>query len=164
MEGKVILYDANDVKIGETFARRAAQLVKQQRAFYTDESKKAVKFAPDVDDWEAALAEEKTDAPATKSDAWLIALAEKRIKERGRFILHTVLGAPTWFVIFLFCVNMHHGGLEVLMFFTGVFVAAYVIHLYRFITSHTFTSRNWKERRARKLAAELALLKAEFEV
>ena len=54
MESKVLLYDSNDVKIGETFTRRARQLVKQQRASWINENQDAIRFAPDfpVSEWE----------------------------------------------------------------------------------------------------------------
>ena len=49
MDGKILLYDSNDVKIGETYIRRARQLVKQQRATWTDDSQKAIKFSPGME-------------------------------------------------------------------------------------------------------------------
>ncbi|MCL2286055.1 MAG: hypothetical protein FWC32_06765 [Firmicutes bacterium] len=49
MEKKVVLYNHNNVKIGETFIRRARQLVRQQRAMWTDDSETAVRFAPGME-------------------------------------------------------------------------------------------------------------------
>jgi len=50
MADKVLMYDANDVKVGEIFTRRARQLVKQQRAIWTDDSQDAIRFAPDLEE------------------------------------------------------------------------------------------------------------------
>lgn len=44
MEGKVTLFNVNNDKIGETYIRRARQLVKQQRALWVDDSQKAIRF------------------------------------------------------------------------------------------------------------------------
>jgi len=49
MENKVTLYNSNDVKIGETFLRRARQLVRQQRAMWIDDRQSAVRFAPGME-------------------------------------------------------------------------------------------------------------------
>ena len=49
MEDKVILYNSSDVKIGETFPRRAKQLVRQQRAMWVDDSHTAIRFAPGME-------------------------------------------------------------------------------------------------------------------
>ena len=46
MEPKITLYNSNDEKIGETYMRRAKQLVRQQRAMWTDEYHTAIRFAP----------------------------------------------------------------------------------------------------------------------
>ncbi|MCL2216161.1 MAG: 2TM domain-containing protein [Defluviitaleaceae bacterium] len=79
MEGKVLLYDYNDVKIGETYVRRARQLVKQQRAFWTDGSQTAIRFLPGAENMESAAHEEDPAA-----DKRLMKLA------RTRVILRTV--------------------------------------------------------------------------
>lgn len=47
MEGKVALININGDKIGETYTRRARQLVKQQRAVWVDDSQKAIRFTSD---------------------------------------------------------------------------------------------------------------------
>ena len=49
MDNKVSLYNANGAKIGDTFARRARQLVRQQRAMWTDDSQTAIRFAPGME-------------------------------------------------------------------------------------------------------------------
>ena len=53
MENKVSLYNSNDIKIGETYARRARQLVKQQRAMWIDESQTSIRFAPGKENMDA---------------------------------------------------------------------------------------------------------------
>jgi len=49
MENKVSLYNSNGVKIGETFPRRARQLVRQQRAMWIDDSQSSIRFAPNME-------------------------------------------------------------------------------------------------------------------
>jgi len=49
MENKVVLYNSNDIKIGETFVRRAKQLVNRQRAQWTDSSQTAIRFYPEME-------------------------------------------------------------------------------------------------------------------
>ncbi|MCL2576898.1 MAG: hypothetical protein FWE27_02445 [Defluviitaleaceae bacterium] len=165
MESKILLYDSNNVKIGETFIRRAKQLVKQQRAAWIDDSQNAVRFFQDVDDWEtvAVMDEEKPPIDDSKDDAWLIALAERRIKERKWFILHSVLTIPVWLFLFFFF-GFLTNRMEIPIFFTGVCLTAYLIHAcYFFVTRQKYPSQSKKERRARALAAEVAFLKAELQ-
>ena len=53
MENKVILYNSFDVKIGETFPRRAKQLVRQQRAMWLDDNQAAIRFAPGMENMDS---------------------------------------------------------------------------------------------------------------
>ena len=135
MEAKISLYDANEVKIGETFMRRAKQLVKQQRAEWMDESYNAIKFAQDTDEFSG----QDSESAAESSDKWLVALAEQRIKERGRFILHSVLALPTWFILFVLFGNATRT-LELSFFITGVCLTSYLIHAYQFAYPRIFKS------------------------
>lgn len=85
MEPKVILYDSSNAKIGETYARRARQLVKQQRAFWTDEKQTAVKFyegmehLKDARDEETGTAAQEAADLIRKTDKKLMAVAASRI-------------------------------------------------------------------------------------
>ena len=93
MDGKVLLYDSNDVKIGETYIRRARQLVKQQRAFWVDESQKAIKFAPGMENLDDALAVEMDESQSIRGldtlvDTELMKLAKRRVQARFGFKLH----------------------------------------------------------------------------
>jgi len=54
MENKVTLYNSNNIKIGETYMRRARQLVRQQRAIWTDSYETAIRFAPGADNANAS--------------------------------------------------------------------------------------------------------------
>ncbi|MCL2364014.1 MAG: 2TM domain-containing protein [Defluviitaleaceae bacterium] len=49
MEAKVTLYNAAGERIGDTFARRARQLVKQQRAYWLDAGETEVRFHPGME-------------------------------------------------------------------------------------------------------------------
>jgi|GEM_PF-5298369 len=53
MDNKVLLLDSNNVKIGETFIRRAKQLVKQQRAAWVDDTQSAIRFAPGMENMDS---------------------------------------------------------------------------------------------------------------
>ncbi|MCL2386820.1 MAG: hypothetical protein FWC89_04620 [Defluviitaleaceae bacterium] len=163
MENKVVLYDSNDKKVGETFMRRARQLVKQQRAEWVDDSQNAIRFTADIDDWEAVTIPE-SDTNITDDDSRLIALAEKRIMERKRFIIHSIVGIPIWFVLFFASGNITVD-MAMPMFFTGICLTAYVIHAYQFAIPRItkYRSHDREERRAKVLAAEIAILKAELE-
>ena len=93
MDGKVLLYDSNDVKIGETYIRRARQLVKQQRAFWVDESQQAIRFAPGMENLDDALAADMDESKPiqdldTLVDKELMKLAKRRVQARFGFKLH----------------------------------------------------------------------------
>ena len=64
METKVSLYNSHDEKIGETFIRRAKQLVKRQRAVWVDDSRTAIRFAPGMENMDEIAADYEA-APAT---------------------------------------------------------------------------------------------------
>jgi len=91
MENKVLLYDSNNVKIGETFVRRARSLVKQQRAMWLDEAQSAVKFFAGMEN--LAIAEDSQDLDVAVTDAedgtLIVTLVEKRIKERKMLMVHS---------------------------------------------------------------------------
>jgi len=154
MENKVLLYDSNDVKIGETFIRRARQLVKQQRGEWSDESQTAVKFFSDkVEGWETTEFEDDS----------LIALAEKRIKDRTRIIIHSIVFLPVWLLLYVFIdwffSGNRHGAIG---FISGVWITAFAIHLWQFIANNKRRLFGSGERRAARLAAEIAILKNEL--
>ena len=165
MEAKILLYDSNDVKIGETFMRRARQLVKQQRATWVDDRQNAIRFAPDAEDWEEAplfpaLEHKEPD------DDWIIALAEKRLRARKLFMLHSIVLLPAFFMFFVIATviaNTWHS--EPAWLFIGLtfgsWTTSYAIHIYLFAKTicYPFPSPNWNERKARRLAAEVAMLK-----
>ena len=95
MDGKVLLYDYNDVKIGETYVRRARQLVKQQRAAWVDDSQKAIRFAPGMENMEDST--DMYEAHETHhahedinafTDKQLMKLAKRRVHAKFAFRLH----------------------------------------------------------------------------
>ena len=109
MEGKVLLYDSNDNRIGETFVRRAKQLVKQQRASWTDDSQSAIRFAPGM---------ERMDDPAdtsplshgTERDEALLKLAKRRVHARFGFKLHRSIAiALSVFLIMIYMLTDRGG-------------------------------------------------------
>lgn len=156
MENKVLLYDVNDVKIGETFMRRARQLVKQQRAVWTDESQSAIRFAPDMEDWETSAA---VPLDLGETDDKLVMMAEKRIVERRQFLIHSIAFVPMAFFItvaaFAFRSDIF------IAFALGGWIMAYGAHGCVFaIRSYPSFFKN--ERKAKLLAAEVDMLKSEM--
>ena len=65
MENKVSLYNSGNVKIGETFSRRARQLVRQQRAMWIDDTQTSVRFAPGMENMD--INADDSDAPAEEN-------------------------------------------------------------------------------------------------
>lgn len=174
MEGKVLLYDANDVKIGETFMRRAKQLVKQQRATWVDDGLEAIKFAPGMEDAsdvpDTTPEAEATTDPTKHEEKWLIKMAEKRLWHRKAFMLHSITFLPGMAFILLMAAALgdaiFRSDLVIGMFLGfpwGVWVTAYAIHVYYYYKGG-YSKRNLSkdERWAQKLAEEVAMLKTEL--
>jgi len=63
IETKVTLYNANEVKIGETYTRRARQLVRQQRAMWIDDTQSAIRFAPGMENTDVQGGTEESITP-----------------------------------------------------------------------------------------------------
>jgi hypothetical protein len=91
MESKVLLYGADGKKIGETFMRRARQLVKQQRAMWMDGRQSAVQFVADTDNWETFGDKDESPIPIFDDEGWIVDLAKRRIRWRKLFIAHSVV-------------------------------------------------------------------------
>jgi len=151
---KIILYDENDVKIGETFMRRARQLVKQQRGEWTDDSQTAVKFFPDKsENWETVEVE----------DGSLVELAKARIRERSWIIVHSIAFIPGLFFLIIFIANFFNGDTSfALGFVSGSWITAYAILLCQHLIRNRRRLFGSDERRARRLATEIAILKEEL--
>jgi len=86
MEGKVLLFDSKGTKIGETFARRARQLVKQQRAFWIDDKHESIRFYLDTENMDTAerdmgLAPQSFtfSEPSPSADKKIMKLARRRV-------------------------------------------------------------------------------------
>ena len=158
MEGKVILFDANSVKIGETFMRRARQLVHQQRAVWVDESQSGIKFIMDADERELNTALPGEKPVETKDDSWLYVLAERRLHDRKMFILHTICLVPG--IIFLIALG-EGGSSEIALILFGAWLMAYTMHAYSFAKTRIrcFHPARKEDRRARKLAMEVEKLR-----
>jgi len=91
MEGKVLLYDSSDIKIGETFTRRARQLVKQQRASWVNENQDAIRFAPGMENLAATSIDdvgEKRPVGSLDTENELMKLAKQRVYARLALKLH----------------------------------------------------------------------------
>ena len=118
MKGKITLFNPEGKHVGDTFARRARQLVGQQRARWMDEERTAIQFFPDLDeeftlegttlkpDEDIAIEESTgiesphTIGSATEKPSVLYKLAEKKLDARKKLIIHTLLLVPVAFAIF----------------------------------------------------------------
>ena len=170
MESKVIMYDASGVEVGETYTRRARQLVKQQRAVWADDTHTAIRFAPDaMEEWEVAPAPPPgAAAPAPDKSSALYALAERRLRDRRRVIWHSVALIPVFFIVLFWGVaswnNSRHGGEMFLIFMGigwGVWVTAYICHLRNYIRMAGYLPRpgSWEARRKMTLDVEVERLR-----
>ena len=104
MDIKIALYDADGNKIGETFKRRAKQLVKQQRAVWEDESQTSIRFLPDEDNFFEEVEEEKE---STKN-ALIMYKAKQNVKERKNIIKHAIAYFITWIMFSIIYWEMIH--------------------------------------------------------
>jgi|GEM_PF-3789195 len=104
MEGKVLLYDVDGKKIGETFMRRAQQLVKQQRAVWTDESQTAARFITDA----VIKEEDAAPTPIFDDEEWIVDLAKRRIRQGKVLIIHFVVFFPA-LVAIIIGLEQHEG-------------------------------------------------------
>jgi hypothetical protein len=105
MEGKVLLYDINGVKIGETFIRRAKQLVAQQRAEWKDGGQSAIRFIRDADDWETPAAADKEEVRAatalSRDDDLLMYMAKRNVMEKRGLFGHIIAYIVAWPALFI---------------------------------------------------------------
>ena len=156
METKVALYDADDKLVGETFIRRARQLVAKQRASWIDDTQTAIRFAAD------APLEGGLDMISEPSkDDRLIALAKRLIWERRRFILHTLILVPGYISI-IFVINVMlraRNGNDFVFFLWGAWTMAYVMHAWMFIRPRLRHFQQWEGRSQRVLEMEVDRLK-----
>lgn len=171
MENKVLLYDSNGNKIGETFLRRAKQLTKQQRASWVDDAQKAIRFLPGMENLDVDNDDdiEELSTLVPRDDDWLISLAEKRLKKRKLFKLHSISFIPGLFLIFVlfagFLDELAGGSISFagsMGFVYGAWVTAYGIHFYFFLKNKRTYGFTRNERQKRELANEIAMIKAEM--
>jgi len=170
MENKVLLYDVNGKKIGETFVRRARQLVRQQRAMWTDDSQTAVRFAADADDWGENVRDE-SPVPIFDDEGWMVDLAKKRILQRRLYIAHSVafgLGTAALGLALALVLSTDFGNnitLGVVIATKSIWFIAYIAHTINFaINMHHVRRPDGKgERRARTIEKEVADIKKRLE-
>ncbi|MCL2420554.1 MAG: hypothetical protein FWD03_01740 [Defluviitaleaceae bacterium] len=154
MKNKIMLFDAKGDQVGETFMRRARQLVNQQRAEWINDG--AIRFKQDVDldelEWKTDVQEEAKDK-GIGTESLLYYLAEKRINERKAFIWHTIFLIPGYLLCIL--LGMHND--HFLVFLLGLWSSPYAIHV--FIFARTLLREYSPEDRERKLEREVDKLR-----
>ena len=163
MKNKVMLFDASGTPVGETFMRRARQLVNQQRAEWINDS--AIRFAPDADVNEAEWNTDFTGEPATPipgaaatgSEALLYYIAERRISERRMFILHSILMLPVYLILLLLAAAIGRNGQYFLLTTWSAWTTPYMLHAFVFIRERLKEYR--PEDRERQLEREVDKLR-----
>jgi len=113
MEGKVLLYDSNGIKIGETFTRRARQLVKQQRASWVNENQDAIRFAPGMENLDATSIDDagkKRPIGGLDAEHELMKLAKRRAYARFAFKLHSSIALMLSVLIVVIYMLTNMGG------------------------------------------------------
>ena len=166
MESKVLLIDASGTEIGETYSRRARQLVKQQRAIWADDTHTAIRFMPDQDEeWETPREPEPTPRP-DKTPEVLYAIAEKRIHDRKRMILHSLLLIPGYIAFpilwtILIRGRWHEMSWLTLGFAWGMWTTFFISHVRNFAREYSYSlrPRDWDTRRRMRLEEEVDRLK-----
>jgi hypothetical protein len=165
MESKVLLFDENGVGMGETFMRRARQLVGRQRAEWVDESHSAIRFSAGAADTAAAepsrAAGHVAPSVTAKAESALYELAQKRIRERGRFILHTLVSFILTAFLLMVIDTSYDGERVIPAFFLGCVFSLYAVHVWSFMRKRLrrLSIPRIADYRARKLAAEVDKLK-----
>ena len=170
MEGKVILLNAKGIEVGETYTRRARQLVKQQRAVWADDTHTAIQFMPDTEEEWETLAEPALVSPPVapasmpiEESSALYALARRRIRDRRRLILHTLAVIPGYlgFLMLAYMLSGHRGpgelGFLTLGFLWGVWTMYYIYRVRDYLRAHKsiLNSDSWDTRQRLKLQAEV---------
>ncbi|MCL2527715.1 MAG: 2TM domain-containing protein, partial [Defluviitaleaceae bacterium] len=95
---------------GETFVRRARQLVKQQRAAWIDDSHTAIRFAPGMEKMEESPMEDINTAHAMHGydrDEELLRFAKRRVHARLGFRVHrsVVISLSVFFTVVYILTN-----------------------------------------------------------
>jgi len=167
MEGKIALFNADGTQIGDTFVRRARQLVKQQRATWVDDNHTAIRFNHDRLDAEidSELAHSTTDK-STGYDR-LYALAEIRIRDRQKMKRHLILVIPIFIAILIVTAligDAMHGEPAFLFFgfASGVLATFNVYNIWLYYDRHIRDQRHFaylKTRREMLLDAEVEKLR-----
>ena len=163
LETKITLYNAEGKRLGETFSRRARQLVKQQRAEWMDEAHTSVQFYADPPEaWET---DPHTEAHEPEPDAALLEMARMRVATRRIFAINTLVLVPGFFAIVIFVEVM----LRTNQWFTGFWMGTlftlwtllFIRNTYRFVkTNRGFFLFALAERRhSRVVANEVERLK-----
>jgi len=175
MEAKIKLFDADGTQIGETFARRARQLVKQQRAIWMDDDHSAIRFNPDSteDDRNEEIEHGKTPRTIEKHPELdpLYVFAKKKLKERRRITVHLALLIPEMILAGLFSAFIYDAGADIFAllfigFSYGVLITANACNVFyyydkfvKYKPSSTGAFAYWKNRQEAQLAAEVEKLR-----
>jgi len=166
MESKVLLIDAAGTEIGETYSRRARQLVKQQRAIWADDTHTAIRFMPDQEEeWETTRESDPTPR-AEKNPEVLYAIAEKRIRDRRRMILHALALIPGYIAIAIIWAVLNNGRWYETSWLTmgfawGMWTMYFIAHIRTFTREYSYFLRpkDWEMRRRLRLEEEVDRLK-----
>jgi len=161
---KVVIYDQNKTKVGETFQRRAKQLVLKGRATWLNEgSAIELQIAPNKEDEmennqyiDLRDTAETHVTPKTPSDDLLMHLAKRNIRKRKELIIHIVAYFASFMLLLIISDGFRNLNFDIFfgMYVTwGVFIAHKV-----FVQLRDWMTRSKPNKDA--LEAEYARLKA----
>jgi len=137
MEGKIALYNADGAQIGETFIRRARQLVKQQRATWVDDNHTAIRFNLDIED--VSVPYPVSDKPPERNH--LYELAEIRLNSKRKVIIQLLLFIPIVIAIAFLSLIIYHGygepaGFWFFGFANGAYLTFTACNLFSYYKQH----------------------------
>ncbi|MCL2576134.1 MAG: hypothetical protein FWE33_06845 [Defluviitaleaceae bacterium] len=155
---KITVYDANDERIGDTFSRRAKQLVLKNRAVWYDDGNLAIRLIKEEKQMEIYPADNgkiidlREDAP-TADDAenkLLMYLAKRNVRKRRNLIVHILAWIVTAFFVLVVTDGFsHRGGVSTAVglnfpfeFYLGVYLTWGIIILHKaYVVVQTLLSK-----------------------
>jgi len=135
MKDKISMYNAEGTQVGETFTRRARQLVSQQRAEWINNS--SIRFMADEE-----IDISSPDTEDSEHESLLYYLAKRRLKVRQQFIWHSILMIPGYIVCVLLA--MIAGSNFVFAVTTASWTTPYLLHILLFIRSLEYRPKHYE--------------------
>jgi len=138
---KITVYDQDNQRVGETYQRRAKQLVLKNRAKWMDDEFSAICLIDEMEEEEMTYQNNgemiethdmvEEEAPNKPSDDLLMYLAERNVRFRQNLIYHIAAFFPALFLVGVFTNSFHsrHNG----ELFAGMFLAWGILIAYKMV-------------------------------